>query len=110
MYLAGYSIECKLKARLMEKYDVMHLEDLEAELVRRFGRSVDLRTHSFEYLLEFAQARQRLNANERALQAFRQCNKWSVNWRYDPSDGTREKCDAFFEEIEVFKRFIENNV
>lgn len=110
MYLAGYAIECKLKARLMEMYNVSHLDGLEAELDRRFGRSVDLRTHSIEYLLEFTQARQRLDANECALQAFRQCNKWSVNWRYNPDDGSREKCDAFFEEIEVFKQFIENNI
>lgn len=50
MYLAGYSIECKLKARLMEMYNLDRLEQLETEIERRLGRPVDVFTHSIEVL------------------------------------------------------------
>jgi HEPN domain-containing protein len=35
MYLAGYAVECLLKARLMRMFGCRHLDDLEDELHRR---------------------------------------------------------------------------
>lgn len=35
MYMAGYSIECLLKTKLMRMFDCRHLRELEEELQRR---------------------------------------------------------------------------
>lgn len=35
MYVAGYAVECSLKAKLMAKYECLTLVALDAELVRR---------------------------------------------------------------------------
>ena len=35
MYMAGYSVECLLKTKLMRMYDCRHLRELEEELQRR---------------------------------------------------------------------------
>jgi hypothetical protein len=35
MYLAGYAIECLIKAKLMERFKQSNLEDLETEFKRR---------------------------------------------------------------------------
>ncbi len=46
MYLAGYHIECKLKARLMEIFEAWNLVELEEELSRRAGKPVIAFTHN----------------------------------------------------------------
>jgi hypothetical protein len=35
MYMAGYSVECLLKTKLMRTFDCRHLRELEEELQRR---------------------------------------------------------------------------
>ena len=51
MYMMGYSVECSIKARLMERFTSPNLEELEAELSRRLRTRVDLRTHSLSVLM-----------------------------------------------------------
>jgi len=60
MYLLGYAVECTLKARLMERHGMWHLERLQRHLSRRFGRPVDLLTHSLHDLMEWTSSRHRL--------------------------------------------------
>ncbi len=113
MYLAGYSIECKLKARLMEVYGLDTLEELEVELERRLGYRVSLFTHSIEVLFSLTGARERLVHNPKrpaALQAYRHCNTWHPAWRYRPDDGHPDDCSAFMEAVDEFAKFIDNNV
>ncbi len=117
MYLLGYVVECKLKARLMEMYDVSTLSALEEELTRRFkgqlSQDVDFKTHSIEYLFRFTNARDRLiasNGDESCLRAYRQCCAWSTSWRYDPRIGDENKCSLFFDSVGAFCRFITHSV
>src|SRR5436309_1519664 len=60
MYLAGYAVECRLKARLMEMYRARTLAGLEVLLVARSREQVDLATHSIEYLFGFTGTTARL--------------------------------------------------
>lgn len=113
MYLAGYSIECKLKARLMEMYGLDTLEQLEAELEKRLGHHVSLFTHSIEILFSLTGARDRLvNDPKRpaALQAYRRCNAWHPAWRYRPDDGHEDDCLSFMAAVDEFSNFIDKNV
>jgi hypothetical protein len=109
MYLAGYRVECLLKARLMEMHGARDLAELEKMLTQRSGEQVDLKTHSIEYLFGFAPAaRDRLVG--KALRAFQRCNTWRVAWRYDPSQGTEKDCESFLEAAETLRGFVENSL
>lgn len=114
MYLAGYSIECKLKARLMEMYSLDTLHQLEAELEHRFGRPVDVFTHSIEFLFKLTGALDRLLDDSRksttALRAYQRCNAWKPAWRYKSDDGSKDECEYFMDAVEKFGRFIDCNI
>lgn len=113
MYLAGYGIECKLKARLMEMYNLDTLEQLEAEIERRLGHRVSVFTHSIEVLFGLTGARARLLTDPRsptALRAYHSCNTWTPSWRYKPDDGSEEDCTNFMEAVGEFGKFIDSNV
>ena len=112
MYLGGYGVECKLKARLMEKYGLDTLEQLEEEMEHRYRRPINLFTHSIEALFGLTGARDRLlqGSNSAALRAFQRCNRWRPAWRYNPDDSTEDECSDSLEAVEEFGRYITNNV
>src|SRR4051794_26926619 len=62
MYLAGYSVECLLKAKLMEMFNCRHLSQLEEELQQRgrLGGRQTVFTHALEALLELTGAANRM--------------------------------------------------
>ena len=77
MYMAGYSIECLLKARLMRMYNCRNLLELEDELQRRgalIGR-ITVFTHQLEELLRLTQARERLRQNPTLWPFFNMVNQ-----------------------------------
>jgi hypothetical protein len=113
MYLAGYSIECKLKARLMEMYNLDTLDQLEAEIERRVGRQVNVFTHSIEVLFGLTGARDRLVNDPKkpaALRAYQRCNTWKPAWRYRSDDGSEDDCASFVEAVEELGKFIDHNI
>lgn len=113
MYLAGYSVECKLKARLIEMYGLHTLEQLELEVERRLGRPVSLFTHSIEVLFALTGARERLLRDPKrpaALRAYQTCNAWRPAWRYSADDGSEDACAAFMRAVEEFGQFIDHNI
>src|SRR5271168_2661627 len=66
MYMAGYSIECLLKTKLMKMFECRHLRELEEELQRREMLSVHatIFTHQLELLLRLSNSLDRLRRNE----------------------------------------------
>lgn len=110
MYLAGYSIECKLKARLMEMSGVWTLQALEGELARRLGRTPDVFTHSIEVLLDLTGARARVARDRQAQRAFNTCNRWHPAWRYNPQAPGARECQSFLHAVELFGQFIERSI
>src|SRR4051794_21495707 len=92
MYLAGYSVECLLKAKLMRMYDCRHLDELDEELRRRGVLSDDATvfTHRLEPLLALTGARDRLRASRELLGEFSIVNQWMPAWRYSSDLSSRE--------------------
>ncbi len=108
MYLAGYYVECKLKARLMEMYDIWTLEELERKLYQRTGKPIKAFTHSIEVLMTHTGALNRMDNTAR--RSFTKCNQWRTDWRYDPSNGSRHECETFIEAVEILGNFIDRNI
>ena len=111
MYLAGYAIECRLKAVLMEKFNVNRIQELESALEKRIGRSINAFTHNIEVLFSFTDAYGRLKDRPitEDLRAYRKCNTWTVAWRYNPTDGNEKECNEFMNAVHRFSRYIECN-
>jgi hypothetical protein len=113
MYLAGYSIECKLKVKLMEMFKVSNLKELEAKIEEQTGRSINVFTHSIELLFDLTGVLQRLckePKNPSVLTAYRRCNTWQPNWRYKSDDGKQDDCESFLDAVQKFGRFVDNNI
>lgn len=113
MYLAGYAIECLLKAQLMEKFGLDTLQELEGEIVRRSGHPLDVFTHSIEALLQLSGARDRLlqsSGDQKILRAYHTCNRWNPSWRYNPTEGNVEDCGEFMDAVDLFRQYVANNV
>jgi len=108
MYLAGYYIECKLKVRLMEMYDIWTLEEIESKLSQQTGKPINAFTHSIEVLMTFTGALKRMDGTVR--RAFAKCNRWRTNWRYDPSEGSKDECETFLKAVETVGQFIDRNI
>ncbi|MBL8616205.1 MAG: hypothetical protein JNM72_11390 [Deltaproteobacteria bacterium] len=90
MYMAGYFVECALKASLMECFHVADLGQLNAELTRRTHTQVETTTHSLTILIELHPELQRrrraplLPRNQPLIAALRVVAPWSSTWRYSP--------------------------
>ncbi len=112
MYLMGYALECKLKVRLMERYNVDNLKQLDAKLQPKQKKPIDTKTHNIEYLFSFTGARSRLAGvqGDQNLKDYFLCQSWRAEWRYHPGQGQERECEQFFEAVERFLQFIHNNV
>ncbi len=42
--------------------------------------------------------------------SYDKCNQRKTDWRYDPSNGTKEECEAFIKEVESLGHFIDKNI
>jgi len=113
MYLLGYAIECKLKRRLMEKYRVLTLDELERKLSERFKGDIRLtggKGHNIGHLLELFGENPRRKMDAKTWLAFHQCALWRTDWRYDPTEGNETECKVFFEAAEQFVRFVTHSM
>jgi hypothetical protein len=108
MYLLGYAVECNLKAKLMERYRHLHLQELQTYLRRRFRPDVDVFTHSLHDLMTWTENEARITDSLR--QAWGQVSKWQVDWRYSPEAGTERECGDFFRATECVLGFIQRSV
>jgi HEPN domain-containing protein len=109
MYLAGYSVECLLKAALMKRIGVRNLMDLEDALLRRrlMPAEATVFTH---HLVQLTGGLERLRDNAAVFRAFNVVNRWSPAWRYwsDPSD--EKDAALFLRSVATLTTWIENNV
>src|ERR1043166_9205828 len=97
MYVAGYSVECLLKRKLMEKFGCPTLIQLEDDLRRRKrvkeGESVF--SHSMESLLRLVGGFERAMQRRETSAAFSIVNEWVPAWRYSPDLGDSQTCEDF---------------
>ena len=107
MYMLGYSVECSLKAKLMERFESRNLRALQEALSKRLKKKVDLLTHSLDDLLEYTHAEHRLGA---LRVDFGVCRKWRVAWRYSPDNGSERTCRGFFEACDRVLEFVAKSI
>lgn len=107
MYMAGYAIECTLKATLMREWHVVTLAELQNVLNEKHGFDQSLYTHDIELLFGLTRiGRSALqspkpSASQRQLvRWFKACNAWSVSWRYKGATGDQATCAAMLSAAE----------
>lgn len=112
MYLAGYSIECLLKAKLMRMFDCSNLRDLEDELKRRnlLGEHATIFTHQLEVLLRLANGLDRLRHNVTLWPVFSIVNRWIPAWRYNPDLSKPEDAEDYLDAVDKIRHWIDTNV
>src|SRR5438128_2101014 len=111
MYLAGYSIECLLKARLMQRYGCRQLRDLERQSRSR-GLLSELATvfdHRREVLFALTGALDRLKANRELWGRFRVMNQWIPAWRYSADLSNEKDAQRFLDAVGQMIHWIEAN-
>ena len=118
IYLHGYWVECTIKFRLMDHFNVLNLDALDAVLSARSGRLVLTRTHSIAYLSTFHEGlralreghAKRLDVQSAALvRAHNHVSRWSTELRYSPEPGHRPEAERFAEDAKSIVTFILNN-
>jgi len=112
MYLAGYSIECVLKAKLMQMFSCSNLLDLEDELQRRnlLADRATIFTHQLEVLLRLANGLDRLRQNAALWPLFNIVNRWIPAWRYNPDLSNREDAEDYLDAVDKIRHWIDNNI
>src|ERR1700723_3049431 len=85
MYMAGYSIECLLKTKLMRMFSCRNLRELEEQLQNKgiLAGEATIFTHQLELLLRLANGIGRLRQNEELWRHFNRVNRWVPAWRYN---------------------------
>lgn len=112
MYMAGYSIECLLKTKLMRMYECRHLRELEEELQRRgvLSAQTSIFTHQLELLLRLAGGLERLRQSEEHWRLFNLVNRWVPAWRYTADLSNAEDAADFLIAVNRISQWIENNI
>ena len=112
MYVAGYSVECLLKTKLMQKFRCVHLGELDEELERRgmLGGSATVFTHQLGKLLILTGGWARLRRNAAAWRSFLEVNFWTPAWRYTADLSERGKADEFLKAFDSLLGWVENNI
>lgn len=108
MYLMGYAVECSLKAKLMERYNLWTLRALQDHPATGLVKSIDVFTHSLHDLMEWTHAEHRMTPNQR--QSWGRLSKWSVDWRYSHEPGDEQICDDFFDAASDILEFVRASV
>ena len=112
MYMAGYSIECLLKAKLMRMYGCSNLRNLEEELQRRglLAERATIFTHQLEILLRLANGLDRLRRNAQLWQVFNIVNLWIPAWRYNPDLSNREDARDYLSAVDSIRHWIDHSL
>jgi len=112
MYLAGYSVECLLKTKLMQKFACRHLKDLETELQQRgiMASDATVFTHQLESLLRLTSALDRLRQQAELMRLFAVVNRWVPAWRYNPNPADSDSAKGFLDAVEKLSHWIEHNI
>jgi HEPN domain-containing protein len=112
MYVAGYAVECLLKAKLMQMFNCRTLEGLDDRLrqMGRLGTDTSLYTHQLVLLLRLTGRLDALQHNVPTWRQFLLVNLWLPAWRYEPTNGNATEADRFLEATDAIIGWVENNV
>ena len=112
IYLAGYSVECLLKWKLMKIFKCRHLDELQSKLRDRKVLKSDegVYTHDLQKLLRLSDENSRLSQNLDCWKAFSLVNRWTPEWRYTADESNESDADYFFKAVEKVSDWINNNI
>jgi HEPN domain-containing protein len=112
MYLAGYAVECLLKAKLMRKFGCRVLDELEAELKRRhlIPGDATLYDHRIELYLRAGGGLDAMKNEAAQWSRFVIANRWCPSWRYDPDLSRPEDAEDFLAAVDAVLVWIGNNL
>ena len=112
MYMAGYSIECLLKTKLMRMFSCRNLRELEDELQGKgiLAAQATVFTHQLELLLRLTNAIDRLRQNEQNWRMFNMVNRWIPAWRYTADLSNSDDAKDFVDAVDKVSHWIENNI
>lgn len=112
MYLAGYSLECLLKVKLMRMFGCRTLMELDEELRSRGWLSPDATvfTHNLRSLLERTGRVDQLRKNEADWRLWNLANQWVPARRYTADLSNVDDARDFLKAVESISRWVENNV
>jgi len=112
MYLAGYSIECLLKTKLMKMFNCRNLLELEEDLQQRgiLAGKATLVTHHLEVLLRLTGAMDRLRRSEEHWRSFNMVNRWVPAWRYNADLSDADDAKDFLDAVEKISHWIDHNI
>lgn len=109
MYLAGYAIECKIKAKAMESHRVNTLADLRDKLGLKEDK---VYSHGLEALVADLlpkDAAKRLYEGEARTAFVTQVNKWSPQWRYSGGNPSVSEAKNFLGAVDAVWEWLEKN-
>lgn len=106
VYLAGYAVECKMKAIAMEVHGVTTLRALGSKLGLDDGAVF---THGLEALLEFLPFQESFRRSLVWRDFTTQVARWRPAWRYEPRDWETEKATAFMDAVDRVYRWLDAN-
>jgi hypothetical protein len=112
MYIAGYAIECLIKAKLMEMFKQGNLEGLEVELKRRhlISEGSSLFDHRIELYLRASGRLDALKDDTVLWRSFSIANRWIPSWRYNPDLSSPAATKEFLSAVDTMLRWITNNI
>lgn len=112
MYLAGYSLECLLKTKLMRMFGCRNLMELEAELRTRgaLPANTTVFTHHLRALFDLTGRLNQLRQNEAQWMLWNLVNQWVPAWRYATDLSNVDDARDFLEAVESLFRWVENNI
>ena len=106
MYLAGYAIECKLKAIAMEVNRCRTLQELQAKWA---VDERDVFAHGLESLIKRLPVYERFTNSSVWKPFTAQVNRWRPSWRYDPDDYPNGNAAEFVQAVQMVYDWLENN-
>ena len=112
MYVAGYAVECLLKAKLMQIYSCRNLRELDNILQRRsiLSHSRTVFTHELETLFRLTPGFHRLRQNQNVWRQFYKVNRWTTAWRYTADRSTYDAALLFMDAVEKVILWIDSNL
>jgi HEPN domain-containing protein len=112
MYMAGYALECALKAKLMRVHACRHLAELEKLLHDRgmMPGHQSVHTHSLEQLFLLTSSLPRLAGNRPVLQSLAVANQWIPAWRYSGQPANQRQAERFVDSIATLVQWVEHNI
>jgi hypothetical protein len=111
MYLAGFVIECLLKAKLLEKYPVLQSARSAERLAvsERFLWSLCYRSHDLEEILSHLPELHRIDSPDRrslAESLRRICAMWTIHARYSPDSAKMADASDFLARVKELKKWL----